>query len=293
MLPSGHIIDVLVDSVLGTDGQGYFLARILHLFGWSRYTERAVSSKTFTYQPRRGNYRWWFPFSAVLIWFVKGFGFFKINRWGWTNEGMERWISERYPTLAKTTQSPIANIGPDNICEAAVMAQRLSQLHLAAVIVSVGCANVKTRTTEQSVAIVKTVTQFSKHPVIAKLSAEQEYIAIARALEGTGVVLQITNTLHWSTVFGGKLKPFGQDWAVSGPPIREFGLKAVRELRSAGIEAKIIGGGGIKHYSDVMAYLSAGADAVYLSTGYGERKARSWARKLIKRYRESLKASAV
>lgn len=293
MLPSGHIIDVLVDSVLGTDGQGYFLARILHLFGWSRYTERAVGSKTFTYKPRRGNYRWWFPFSAVLIWFVKGFGFFKINRWGWTNEGMERWISERYPTLAKTTQSPIANIGPDNICEAAVMAQRLSQLHLAAVIVSVGCANVKTRTTGQSVAIVKTVMRFSAHPVIVKLSAEQDYIAIARALEGTGVVLQITNTLHWSTVFGSKRKPFGQDWAVSGPPIREFGLKAVRELRSAGIEAKIVGGGGITCYRDVEAYLNAGANAVYVSTSYRERRAQQWAVRLHSEYCKSLKASAV
>ncbi|PIT97463.1 hypothetical protein COT77_01335 [Candidatus Berkelbacteria bacterium CG10_big_fil_rev_8_21_14_0_10_41_12] len=290
-LPNGHIIDIMVDSVLGTDGQGYFLARLLYaLFGWARYTERPLVAKTITLEPRRGNFRWYFPFSAVLIWFAWGHGFFKLNRWGWTNEGLDRWVKERWPTLRESTRSPIVSIGPLNVSEAVAMVERLNELNLAAIVVSVGCLNVGARSKDEAVEIVLEVLKRARHPVIVKFTAEQDYIGIAtqiekviketEELEGKTVVFQITNTIHWSNVFPKRRMPFGQDWAVSGPPIRSFGLEAVRKLREAGVKSPIIGGGGITHFEHVKDYLEAGADAVYVSTGYRESRVREWAIRL-------------
>lgn len=224
-----------------------------------------------------------------MVWFVWGFGFFKLNRFGWTNEGIDRWIKERYQTLVRTTQSPIANIGPDNAREAITMVQKLNELHLAAITVSVGCANVKKRTVEQALEIIHGACKSSKHPIIVKLSFEQDYVAIARGLEDEDreIILQVTNTGHWSRVFPNRRKPFDIDWAVSGPPIRQFGLEMVRNLRKAGIKAPIIGGGGITRYEDIVAYYEAGADAFYVSTGYHERKVRLWKNQLFKEYRRS------
>ena len=109
----------------------------------------------------------------------------------------------------------------------------------------------------------------SRHPVILKVSPDEDYVGQARMAERFGCA----GITAINTVKGLRLDPeTGEPWlknrygAVSGPAIKPIGLRVVAELRDAGIRLPIIANGGIRDFDDCREYVWAGADAVSLGS---------------------------
>jgi dihydroorotate dehydrogenase (NAD+) catalytic subunit len=109
----------------------------------------------------------------------------------------------------------------------------------------------------------------SRHPVILKVSPDEDYVWQARLAEASGCA----GITAINTVKGLRLDPeTGEPWlknrfgAISGRAIKPIGLRVVAELRDAGIRLPIIANGGIRDFDDCREYLWAGADAVSLGS---------------------------
>ena len=109
----------------------------------------------------------------------------------------------------------------------------------------------------------------SRHPVILKVSPDEDYGWQARLAETYGCA----GITAINTVKGLRLDPeTGQPYlknrygAVSGRAIKPIGLRVVAELRDAGIRLPIIANGGIRDFDDCREYMWAGADAVSLGS---------------------------
>ena len=106
----------------------------------------------------------------------------------------------------------------------------------------------------------------SRHPVILKLSPDEDYLGQARLAASATACAAITAI---NTVKGLRLDPeTGEPYlknrygAISGRAIKPIGLRVVAELRDAGIRLPIIANGGIRDFDDCREYFWAGADAV-------------------------------
>ena len=93
----------------------------------------------------------------------------------------------------------------------------------------------------------------SRHPVILKVSPDEDYVGQARMAERYGCA----GVTAINTVKGLRLDPeTGEPWlknrygAVSGRAIKPIGLRVVAELRDAGIRLPIIANGGIRDFDD-------------------------------------------
>jgi dihydroorotate dehydrogenase (NAD+) catalytic subunit len=147
--------------------------------------------------------------------------------------------------------------------------QRLQPGAIAAIEFNVSCHNVNfpfETILEESLA--RAVPR-SRHPVILKVSPDEDYGWQARLAEQYGCA----GITAINTVKGLRLDPeTGEPWlknrygAISGPAIKPIGLRVVAELRDAGIRLPIIANGGIHDFDDCREYFWAGADAVSLGS---------------------------
>jgi dihydroorotate dehydrogenase len=84
---------------------------------------------------------------------------------------------------------------------------------------------------------VKAVKVVSRHPIIVKVSADQDFIAIARGVKGFAEAISL-NSVPWKKVFGEKRSPLwrldkkfgGGGGGVSGKPAQKENWEAVRKL---------------------------------------------------------------
>ncbi len=82
------------------------------------------------------------------------------------------------------------------------MTDMLNRFDLVALEVNVSCPNTG-HTMEQAQMVidsVKAVKRASRHPIIVKISADQDYLTIARGLIGIAEAVSL-NSVPWKTVF--------------------------------------------------------------------------------------------
>jgi dihydroorotate dehydrogenase len=130
------------------------------------------------------------------------------------------------------------------------------------------------QTAETVVRMVKNVARLSRHPIIVKVSVDQDYLTIARGLVGVAEAISL-NSVPWKTAFpNGEKTPLrkleqelerktgngGGGGGVSGKPAQEHNWKAVRALASHGYLPVI--GPGIMEFEDLARVRSLGASAV-------------------------------
>jgi dihydroorotate dehydrogenase (NAD+) catalytic subunit len=239
----------------------------------------AVTTRTLTTQPREGH------FSLREDWGVTEFpqmlrlygralrqvdaGW--INAFGWCNIGIDAYFDEYFPRTANLNR--IVSVGGFSGDEFVQLVETVNRRaapgDIAAVEFNVSCHNVNFPFETILDDVLARAVPLSRHPVILKLSPDEDYVAQARVAERRGVAaLTAINAVKAL-----RLDPeTGEPWlknrygSMSGRAIKPIGLRVVAELRDAGIRLPIIASAGIRSFDDCREYFWAGADAVSLGS---------------------------
>lgn len=239
----------------------------------------AVTTRTLTVEPREGHFTlredWSLTELPELV-RLYGRALRKVdagwlNAFGWCNIGLEAYLEEYFPRTAALNR--IVSLGGFSADEferlVDTMNRRVAPGEIAAVEFNVSCHNVNFPFETILEDVLRRAVPASRHPVILKLSPDEDYATHARMAERHGVAaLTAINTVK-----GLRLDPeTGEPWlknrygSISGRAIKPIGLRVVAELRDAGIRLPIIATGGIRTYDDCREYFWAGADAVSLGS---------------------------
>ncbi len=276
-LTNGHKFEYTVASgAFGFDGKGWLWERPLFWLGTIKPELFTIGLRTLTRQPRlypKCNLSWirpwtwlpWSPWSCVR--FLPNGG--AVNKVGLYNPGIERWCKDVGPKLDFQKNHLVGSIYGDRkeLVESAVM---LNGFDLVALEVNDSCPNTGHTMSQAETIIenVEAVVESSRHPVIIKVSVDQDYLAIARGLREIAEAISL-NSVPWKTAFPDGLKsPLskleksvgGGGGGVSGRPAQKLNWKAVEELARQGSLPVI--GPSVMEYEDLERLRKLGASAI-------------------------------
>jgi len=194
-----------------------------------------------------------------------------INAFGWCNVGIEAYLRDYYPRTRD--HRVIISLGGFSAAEFVTLVDRVNARvpagDIAAVELNVSCHNVNFDFSTILQDVLADAVPRSNHPVILKLSPDNDYLRNAEQAARAGV----SGLTAINTVKALRLDPrTGVPWLVnrygglSGRAIKPIGLRVVSELREAGVRLPIIATGGIRTVNDCREYFWAGADAVSLGS---------------------------
>jgi len=226
----------------------------------------AIITKSVTIKPRLGN-----P-SPRIVETPSGM----LNSIGLQNEGLDHFIREDLPFLARFDTAVIVNIAGETVEEYAQLAQRLStepvvkgiEANISCPNVARGCMSfgVDPALTGEVIAAVKRACRL---PVIAKLSPNvSDITVIARAAEAAGAdALSLINTMVGMSIDieTGRSRLGSLTGGLSGPAIRPIAVRMVYEVARS-VAIPVIGIGGIMTGDDAIEFMLAGACAVQVGT---------------------------
>lgn len=246
----------------GTCGYGLELSGFLDLDGLG-----AVYTKGLSLEPRPGN-------PPRRIGEVPAG---MINRIGLQNVGLEVFVRDKIPALARTGAAVIPNLAGSTLDEYAEMAARLDGVPgVAALEINASCPNVthggiEFGTDPRALAeLTSRVRVRTRLPLIVKLTPHHAIEELARAAESAGAdALAAVNTVPalWvePRVREGKLRAEVLAGGMSGPALRPIALRCAR-LAARATRLPVVGIGGIEHLQDILAFLAVGATAVQVGT---------------------------
>ena len=264
-LSNGHSFEYMIASgALGFDGKGWIWERPLVWLGLVRPDLFTVVIKTLTRNPRPGNLRWWKPWTCVRL--IPGGS---VNKVGLTNPGIEWWCRDIGPNLDFQKVPLVGSIlGEER--ELVEMAEMFNRFDLAGLEVNDSCPNAghALQKAESAIRSTKAVKSVSRHPIIYKVSVDQDYLSIARGLEGIAEAISL-NSVPWKTAFPNRNKsPLwklekkvgGGGGGVSGKPAQKFNWVAVEALVKQGSIPVIVPS--IMEFADLYKVRRLGASAV-------------------------------
>lgn len=200
-----------------------------------------------------------------------------LNSIGLENPGVEVFIKETLPEVAKYNTPIIVNIAGKEIEDYGTVAAILDKEDaVSAIEVNVSCPNVKNGgmalgTNPDLVReTTATVRKNTSKPVILKLSPNvTDIVAIAKAAKQGGAdALTLINCLLGMAIDIKTKKPILGNvvGGLSGPAIKPVALRMVYQVHQA-VDLPIIGLGGIICPEDAIEFLLAGATGVSVGTG--------------------------
>jgi len=199
-----------------------------------------------------------------------------LNSVGLQNIGVQAFVREKLPALARLRTAVIANVF-GNATEDYVEVVRVLDAAegLAAYELNVSCPNTRhggiyfSSDPELLAEVVAAVKRVARRPVIVKLSPNVAAIEpLARAAEQSGAdAISLVNTFVALAVDAHTRRPrlgagFG---GLSGPAIKPIALRLVYQAAQA-VRIPVIGLGGIATGEDAAEFLVAGAGAVQVGT---------------------------
>ena len=200
-----------------------------------------------------------------------------LNAIGLQNVGVDAFLAEKLPELARLGATVIANVWGDTEDDYVAVVERIGdERRVAAIEVNVSCPNVVRggmvfgNNPEALAALVKRIRSATRHPLVVKLSPNvTDIVASARAAVDAGAdALSLINTLVGLAIDLTRREPkIGfTTGGLSGPAIRPIALRMVWEVRTALPKIPIFGMGGIETVEHVVEFLVAGANAVQIGT---------------------------
>lgn len=198
-----------------------------------------------------------------------------LNAIGLQNIGVEAFLADKMPLLAKYNTPVIANIYGTGIEEYISVAERLNDSAVAGVEINISCPNVKKGGLQFAAdkpaiaALIQGVKKVFGRHVMVKLSPNTgniEEIAMLCEAEGADAV-SLINTLVGMAIDIKKRKPVLSNiyGGLSGPAIKPVALAMVHKV-SKKIKIPVIGMGGIMNAKDAVEFIMAGAKAVQVGT---------------------------
>ncbi len=198
-----------------------------------------------------------------------------LNCIGLENPGVEIFLQETLPRIAKYDMNVIVNISGSTVEEYGILAEMLDVPEVAAIELNVSCPNVKEggivfgTDPQAAAAVVKEAKAHTHKPVILKLSPNvTDIVTMAKAVEAAGAdVISLINTLLGMEINIHSRKPtLGNiTGGLSGPCVKPVALRMVYQVARA-VQVPIIGMGGISSWEDAAEFLLAGASAVAVGT---------------------------
>jgi len=239
----------------------------------------AVTTRTLSVEPREGHFSlredWSLgEFPAMLRLYGKALqpvdaGW--MNAFGWCNIGIDRYFDEYYPLTAN--QNRIVSVGgfsAEELCSLVETVNRRAEPgDIAAIEFNVSCHNVNFPFETILDEVLRQAVPLSRHPVILKISPDEDYVGQARLAQRHGIAaLTAINAVKGLRLDPETGEPLMKNryGSISGRAIKPIGLRVVAELRDAGITLPIIATGGIRDFDDCREYFWAGADAVSLGS---------------------------
>ena len=198
-----------------------------------------------------------------------------LNCIGLENPGVEVFLKETLPRIAKYNMNIIVNISGSSIEEYGELAKMLDIDGVAAIELNISCPNVKDGgiifgTDPNAAAAVTEAAKFSTtKPIIVKLSPNVTDIKLmARAVEEARAdCISLINTLMGMEIDINTWRPtLGNiTGGLSGGAIKPVALRMVYEVAQT-VKIPIIGMGGIRSWQDAVEFFLAGASAVAVGT---------------------------
>jgi dihydroorotate dehydrogenase (NAD+) catalytic subunit len=236
-----------------------------------RFPFAAFVSKTITLRPRAGN-------PPPRLWEAQAG---MINSIGLPNKGLERYMAEDLPELARLPAPLIVNVMGSSAEEIAQLLRACdARAEIAAIELNVSCPNVKTgldigADPQQLAAVLGQVRPASSKPLIVKLTPNcADVAACAVAAESAGAdAVSLINTLraYAPAPAPGPGEPSPGPWlggstgGLSGPAIRPVALAQVAAV-AARVAVPVVGMGGIQTARHARQFLDAGATLVAVGT---------------------------
>ena len=252
-------------TVSGTCGYGDEYAPFMDLARLGAFTTKSVTLK-----PRRGNE------PPRIVETAGGM----LNAIGLANVGLERFIAEKLPILARLDVPAIVNVAGHTADEYRTVCERLDEQDaVAGLELNVSCPNVSdglvfgtdADSLGRLVAAVRKVVKRSL--LVVKLSPNvTDITATARAAIDAGAdCLSLINTFVGMAIDIERQRPIlaNRTGGLSGPAIKPLALSLVnRVYREVAAPARIplIGMGGVRVWSDAVEFMLAGAAAVGIGT---------------------------
>jgi dihydroorotate dehydrogenase (NAD+) catalytic subunit len=227
----------------------------------------AIVTKSITLKPREGN-----P-PPRLVETPAGM----LNSIGLENPGIEGFLAEELPFLAKFDTPIIVNIAGESIEEYAELAKILSrESTVKGLEINISCPNVKKGGMSFGVdpkLTAEVIAQVRKSalslPIIAKLTPNVTDITVIAkaAVEAGADALSAINTILGMAIDieTGKSRLGTLTGGLSGPAIKPIALRMVYEI-SHTVNVPVIGIGGIVSGQDAYEFILAGAKAVQVGT---------------------------
>ncbi len=199
-----------------------------------------------------------------------------LNSIGLANVGVEKFITDKLPSISKYSTNIIVNVVGNTIEEYEKVIERLDDYEsICGYEVNISCPNVKEgglqfgtslKMTEQ---VVKSVRKKTSKILIIKLTPNVTKIsdfALAAEYEGAEAV-SLVNTFVGMAVDHKKRKPYLSTitGGFSGPAIKPMALAKIYEVYKV-LSIPIIGLGGIMSVEDVIEFFLVGASAVEIGT---------------------------
>ena len=226
----------------------------------------AIVTKTITVKPRQGNLA---PRTCET---PAGM----LNSIGLENPGIDRFIQDKLPFLAKLGIPVIVSIAAEETPdEFAALVKKLDQIpEVSAIELNISCPNLQknkliSQDAQDTLELVSAVRKLTTKCLITKLSPNVTSITqIALAAQSAGSdALALINTLGGMSIDVHKRTPKLGAWVggLSGPAIRPVAIKMVWEAYNK-INIPIIGMGGIMNLENALEFFIAGAAAVSVGT---------------------------
>lgn len=236
-LSNGHEFEYMVSSgALAFDGKGWPWERPLFWFWLIDPSLFTIVLKSVTRYQRKGNMQHFWDGPKVVkllpnIWNPNG----TVNAVGLTNMGIEKWIEwaqKHRDYLARGNF--IGSIYSESAEELAEMATMIRGIHLKGIEINASCPNTGQELEKNADEVVRGVEFVRKNtelPIILKLSVAQDYIKIAKEVEGLVEAISV-NSVPWSIVFPNKESPLAEfgGGGVSGKPAHPYMLELINRL---------------------------------------------------------------
>lgn len=245
-------------GALGFDGRGYWWERPFinpELF--------VIITKTLTFLPRKGNYRWWKFWKTFRI-----NKHYTLNALGLPNPGYLFWIKYIYPTIKHPNIIP--SICPFTPEEAVLMVDALNKLNIRAIEVNISCPN----TVEKfdPLDIIWMCLQCSRHPIIVKIGADHNYLRFCKYF-GDNIIIDAINTVRWSVVNRSCTKKvksplYPLEGGVSSKETAKIARFILTDIKDNYPEIQVISGNGIFDYAEAKKRFELKADAISFGTAF-------------------------